>query len=153
VVRLAGVGRSTFYEFFDSPEHLLEQLTARTRRALAASLEAGIGLAHTPLERVRAISRVWLEELCARPSEARVALTLRAPSDLLSPAGQTLLDALSRAVASALALQVGWLSAEDDSNLLAAAAAVEAVTRKHLAGPALPDAPRVLSEIISRLLR
>jgi hypothetical protein len=37
--------------------------------------------------------------------------------------------------------------------LLAAAAAVEAVSRRHLGGDPLRDAPRVVSDTISKLLR
>ncbi|RYZ07182.1 MAG: TetR family transcriptional regulator [Myxococcales bacterium] len=149
----AGVGRSTFYEFFDSPDHLLRQLELRVLRALEASLEGALATARTPLERVRAIARAWLTELEARPTEARVALTPRASADLLSPAGKVLHAALTRSAAAARGVGVGWLSATDDSSLLAAAAAVEIVTRKHLAGPAVDDAQRVLTELVAKLLR
>ncbi len=149
----AGVGRSTFYEFFDSPEHLLAQLEQRILRGLESSLEEALSAARTPLERVRAIARAWLGELTARPLEARVALTPRASSELLSPAGKVLHHALSRSATSARGVGVGWLSATDDSSLLAAAAAVEVVSRKHLLGPAVPEAQRVLTDLVARLLR
>lgn len=149
----AGVGRSTFYEFFDSPDHLLEQLEQRVLKGLESSLSVALVSARTPLERVRAIARAWLGELSARPVEARVALTPRASSALLSPAGKVLHGALSRSAVAARAMGVGFLSATDDASLLAAAAAVEAVTRQHLAGPELPDAPRVLTDIVAKLLR
>lgn len=149
----AGVGRSTFYEFFDGPEHLLQQLEQRVLRALEASLEAALTTARTPLERVRAIARAWLSELEARKTEARVALTPRTSAELLSPAGKVLHGALSRSAAAARELGVGWLSATDDSSLLAAAAAVEVVSRKHLAGPEVADAQRVLTDLVAKLLR
>src|SRR6478752_7418800 len=53
IVARAGVGRSTFYEFFDSPEHLFEHLEQRALRSLEAALERGFADARTPLERVR----------------------------------------------------------------------------------------------------
>jgi AcrR family transcriptional regulator len=132
----AGVGRSTFYEFFDSPDHLLEQLQLRTLRALEVRLAGAVTAARTPLERVRAITRAWLDELETRPIEARVALTPRTNGELLSPA-----------------VGVGWLSATDEPSLLAAAAAVEVVTRKHLAGPEVVNAQRVLTDLVAKLLR
>lgn len=153
VAARAGVGRSTFYEFFDSPDHLLEQLGQRVLKALEAGLDGALTTARTPLERVRAIARAWLGELSARPIEARVALTPRSNAELLSPAGKVLLGALSKSAAAARALGVGFLSATDDASLLAAAAAVEAVTRQHLKGPELPDAPRVITDTLSKLLR
>lgn len=149
----AGVGRSTFYEFFDSPDHLLTHIEQRISKGLEASLERALHSARTPLERVRAIARAWLDELSARPLEARVALTPRAGADLLSPAGMVLHRALSRSAAAARALGVGWLSAADDSSLLAAAAAVEVVSRKHLGGAEVPEAHRVLTDIVAKLLR
>lgn len=149
----AGVGRSTFYEFFDSPDHLLEQLQLRTLRALEVRLAGAVTSARTPLERVRAITRAWLDELETRPIEARVALTPRTNGELLSPAGKLLQGALSRCATDARQVGVGWLSATDEPSLLAAAAAVEVVTRKHLAGPEVVDAQRVLTDLVAKLLR
>src|SRR5687767_7834001 len=83
IVQRAGVGRSTFYEFFDSPEHLLEQLEQRLLRHLEAALDAGIAEARTPLERLRAIARSWIAELEERSLEARVVMG-RPGGELLS---------------------------------------------------------------------
>jgi len=153
IVERAGVGRSTFYEFFDSPEHLLEHLEQRTLRALEAALEHALDEARTPLERVRAIARSWCSELEARPVEARVALTRRLGSELLSPAGKLLHQVLERCVQSARQDGMAWFGAADDVSLLAAAAAVEALSRRHLAGQPIRDAQRTLAELIAKLLR
>lgn len=153
IVERAGVGRSTFYEFFDSPEHVLEHLEQRALRALEAALDTAFNEARTPLERMRAITRTWLSELEARPVEARVALTRRIGGDLLSPASKLLHQTLERCVQAARHDGMGWLNAADDVSLLAAAAAVEALSRRHLAGQPLRDAPRTLSELITKLLR
>jgi AcrR family transcriptional regulator len=153
IVERAGVGRSTFYEFFDSPEHVLEHLEQRALRGLESALETAFNEARTPLERVRAIARTWLTELEARPAEARVALTRRIGSELLSPASTLLHHALERCVQAARHDGMGWFNAADDVSLLAAAAAVEALSRRHLAGRPLSDAPRTLSELITKLLR
>jgi AcrR family transcriptional regulator len=153
IVERAGVGRSTFYEFFDSPEHLLEHLEQRSLRGLESALESAFNEARTPLERVRAIARTWLAELEARPNEARVALTRRIPSELLSPASKLLHGALERCVQAARHDGMGWFNAADEVSLLAAAAAVEALSRRHLAGRPLRDAQRTLTELITKLLR
>jgi AcrR family transcriptional regulator len=153
IVERARVGRSTFYEFFDSPEHVLAHLEQRALRGLESAIEAAFYEARTPLERVRAIARTWLTELEARPVEARVALTRRNGNDLLSPASTVLHRALERCVQAARRDGMGWMNAADDVSLLAATAAVEALSRRHLAGPALGDAPRTLSELITKLLR
>jgi len=153
IVERAGVGRSTFYEFFDSPEHLLEHLEQRTLRTLEAELERAFADARTPLERVRAIARSWWAEVEARPVEARVALTRRLSSELLSPAGKLLYQVLERCAQAARQDGVGWFAAADEVSLLAAAAAVEAISRRHLAGRPLQDAQRTLAELIAKLLR
>jgi AcrR family transcriptional regulator len=153
IAERAGVGRSTFYEFFDSPEHVLRHLIERVESSLHTALASALGSARTPLERLRAIARAWLTELEARPLAARVALGRRTPAELLSPAGVILLAALTECAALARQHGMAWSTAADDASLLAAAAAVEAVTRRHLGGPALPDAQRALTEVLTRLLR
>jgi AcrR family transcriptional regulator len=153
IAERAGVGRSTFYEFFDSPEHVQSHLVERVQGALRTGLATALQSARTPLERFRALARAWLSELEARPLEAKVALTPRASSDLLSPAGVILLGALRDGAELARQHGMSWTSSSDDASLLAAAAAVATVTRQHLTGPALVEAPRALSEILTRLLR
>jgi AcrR family transcriptional regulator len=153
IVEHAGVGRSTFYEFFDSPEHILEHLEQRALRTLEAALDAAFTAARTPLERVRALMRNWLTEIDAHAAEARVALTRRFGSDLLSPAGKLMHRGLERVVEAARGDGLAWFNAADDVSLVAAAAAVETLSRRHLAGEPLRDAPRVLGEIVMKLLR
>ena len=152
IVERARVGRSTFYEFFDSPDHVLDHLEQRALRSLESALETAITEARTPLERVRAIARSWLAELEARPVEARIALTRRIREQLLSPAGSVLHQALERCVQAARQDGVAWTTTADDIGLLAAAA-VEALSRRHLAAHPLRDGARTLSELIIKLLR
>ncbi|HKY37821.1 MAG TPA: TetR family transcriptional regulator, partial [Polyangiaceae bacterium] len=97
IVQRAGVGRSTFYEFFDSPEHLLEQLEQRLLRHLEAALGAGMAEARTPFERLRAIARSWITTLEQHQLEARVVMG-RPGRALLSPPGELLYQTLQRAV-------------------------------------------------------
>jgi AcrR family transcriptional regulator len=148
----AGVGRTTFYEFFDSPEHLLARLEQRVLRALEAGFDVALAGALTAPERRRAIARAWLRELQARPLPARAALTRRSSTELLSPAGKVLHGALSRTARDTRTVEADAPCATDDPHLLAAAAAVEAVTRQHLAGNGLPAAQRVVTDIVAKLL-
>ena len=152
IVERAGVGRSTFYEFFDSPEHLLEQLEQRLLRSLEGAFGAGLADARTPLERVRAIARSWLAALEERSLEARVALSRRPGAALLSPAGELLHQTLQRAVEAARR-ELGGFKATDDVSVLAAAAAAETISRRHLTLIPVRDAPRVLADVMIKLLR
>ena len=151
VVERAGVGRSTFYEFFDGPAHLLDQLEQRALRTLDSELQTAFTEARTPLERVRAISRRWLEGLERQPLDARVALVKHTRSGLLSAAGDLLHQTLKRWVDAAQA-DGFWFKSTDDISVLAAAAAAEAIGRRHLSVP-IRDAPRVLADVIVKLLR
>jgi AcrR family transcriptional regulator len=153
IIERAGVGRSTFYEFFDSPENLLEQLEQRMQRHAEAAVEAALAEARTPLERVRAITRHFMAELEARPVEARAALTRRNARDLLSPLAKPLHRALERVVEGARNDALGWFRATDDATVLAAAAAVEALARRHLSGDPIRDGPKVMSDLVIKLLR
>jgi AcrR family transcriptional regulator len=151
IVQRAGVGRSTFYEFFDSPEHLLQQLEQRLLRSLEGALDAALSEARTPLERVRSIARAWTSVIDERALEARVVLSRRPGTELLSSAGALFHQTLHRCVQAARA-DLGWFKTTDDVSVLAAAAAVETVSRRHL-GERIGDTPRVLSELIIKLLR
>jgi AcrR family transcriptional regulator len=153
IVERAGVGRSTFYEFFDSPEHLVAHLEQRRRQSLEQALTHAFGGAHTPLERLRAIVRSFVAELEAHPLEGRVLLTRRREPALLSLAGQALHHALEQTALAARRDGVSPLAGSDDLLLLAAAASIEALTHRHLVGPALREAPRVLTDVALKLLR
>jgi AcrR family transcriptional regulator len=153
VIERAGVGRSTFYEFFDSPEHAVTHLQQRALRSLQQALEAAFSAAHTPLERLRAIARAWLRELDARQLDARVMLAHRVHRDALSPAGATLLAVLQRVAPATPQPGAASLNGADDASLLATAAAVEAVSRRHLADQPMRDGVRTLTELMVKLLR
>jgi AcrR family transcriptional regulator len=153
IVGRAGVGRSTFYEFFSSPEHILEQLEQRTLRRLEGALDAALASSRTPIERLRSVARGWFAEVDARPNEARMVLTRRAPAELLSPAAKSLARVLERCVAEAKSTGTALFRAADEVALLAACAAAESVTRRHLNGPPLGDPARLLAELWLKLLR
>src|SRR6478609_4100588 len=63
VVELAGIGRNTFYEFFDDLEHALGATQTRALRDFTARAASALQAARTPLERVRALARAWTESL------------------------------------------------------------------------------------------
>lgn len=151
IVQRAGVGRSTFYEFFDSPEHLLQQLELRALKQIELELEAAFTDARTPLERVRALARRFIAALESEPEGARVVLGTLTKSGKLSAAGELIQRALERSVATARA-EGFWFKSTDEVSLLAAAAAAEAIARRHLLAP-LRDAPRAMVEVIVKLLR
>lgn len=153
IVEHAGVGRSTFYEFFDSPEHLLELLEQRVERGMEAALQSAVADARTPLERVRAITRRFVAEAEANRVEALFALSHRLGSPALSPAGAPLHRALERMADAARADAVGWFRATDAPSLLGAAAAVEALARQHLTGAPIRDVAKVMSDLVIKLLR
>ena len=152
IVERAGVGRSTFYEFFDSPEHLLEQLEQRLLRSLEGALEAALAEARTPLEKLRAIARAWLTALEERTLEAEVALSRRPGRALLSAPGELLHQTLQRTVEIARR-DLGWFKATDDVSVLAAAAAAETIGRRHLGVAPIREAPRLLADVLAKLLR
>jgi AcrR family transcriptional regulator len=152
IVEHAGVGRSTFYEFFDGPEHLVAQLEQRVLKQLESALEAAFVEARTPLERVRAITRRCVAAFEAEPTDSNVALSRREEGALLSPAGERLRRALERCVAAAR-VDGAWFKTTDDVSVLAAAAAAEAVCRRHVTTAPIADAPRVLAELVIKLLR
>lgn len=152
IVERAGVGRSTFYEFFDSPEHLLAQFEQRVLRQIETELQIAFTEARTPLERVRAIVRRWLAVLEAEPLDAKVVLGRRAISRLFSPAGQLLHRALQQCVDAARA-EGFWFKSTDDVSVLAAAAAAEAIAHRHFSALPVRDAARVLSDVIVKVLR
>ena len=152
IVEHAGVGRSTFYEFFDSPEHLLDQLAQRIERAVEGALEAALIEARTPLERVRAIARHFIAEVEARPIEARFALAHRLGRPSLSPAAAPLHRALVKVAEASRADAVGWFRATDEVSLLAAAGAVEALARRHTTDP-IRDVAKLMAGLVIKLLR
>jgi AcrR family transcriptional regulator len=152
VAARAGVGRATFYEFFDGPEHVLGEVEQRFVRALDEACRAESVRARTPVERVRALSRGWFLALATRKAEATVTFCCRPRAAPITPAGELFKGWLERLGDSARR-DVGWSKANDSVNVLAAVAAAEALARSALTEGEAPDTARVLSELILRLLR
>jgi AcrR family transcriptional regulator len=153
VVEHAGIGRNTFYEYFDDVEHALNAVHGRVRRDLAARLDPALRAARTPLERIRALSRAWAESVTMNPALALLALRVE------SAAHDTVgLSGLARYVATILENELEARSAlpglADGLRVAAVAAVFDVVSRAQLAerGSAA-DLQRVLSDLAIRLLR
>lgn len=154
VVELAGIGRNTFYEYFDDVDHALTVMKARAVRELGARLESRLQTARTPLERVRGIARAWTESLFVNPALLRLAL--RPQSEIVDPAQ---LSALGRHLVAALAAQIEARSAlpglAEAVRLTAVGAAFESVSRAHLGSLSMSvdELYGVLADLALRLLR
>jgi hypothetical protein len=125
VVALAGVGRNTFYEYFDDVPHARREAESALVRRVDAKLRAAEQQARTPVERFRVVARAWLDAVAAEPAEALLALT---PAGVRMSRGAELLRAaFERVCATQLAAGMG--GAVDPVRSLAVAATGEALAR------------------------
>jgi AcrR family transcriptional regulator len=154
VVELAGIGRNTFYEYFDDVEHALTAIKTRALRDLVTRLESSVQATRTPLERIRALARAWAESLFVDPPLARLAL--RAQPEIADAAQ---LSVLGLHLAGVLSAQHEARSAlpglADTLKVSAVAAVFDAVSRAHF-GPrpmSVEDLQSVLADLSLRLLR
>jgi len=154
VVELAGIGRNTFYEYFDDLEHALVAIKGRALRDVAARVDAALDGARTPLERIRALARVWAENLLENP--AQVKLALRAQAELSEP---TQLSVLGQYLSQVLSAQLEARSAlpglAEPLRVAVVAALFDAVSRAHLNVRAMSseELQRALTEWSLRVLR
>jgi AcrR family transcriptional regulator len=154
VVELAGIGRNTFYEYFDDLEHALLAITGRAVHELAERVEAALSSARTPLERIRALARVWTENLLENPAQAKLALRAQAErieATQLSALGQYLAGVLSAELEARSALP----GLAEPLRVAVIAALFDAVSRAHLNVRAMSseELQRVLTEWSLRVLR
>lgn len=154
VVELAGIGRNTFYEYFDDVEHALAAVRARSLAELTARVERELSAARTPLERVRALARAWVDHLFESSSLVKLALRAQAPSS-----DATQLSVLAQHVARVLNSEVAARSAlpalADPVRVATVAAVFETLARAHGNVRAFTneDLQRTLSDLALRLLR
>ena len=66
IIEVAGVGRNTFYEHFETSEAVVAEAVRRAADEMNAAVVAAVGAAPTPRERLRALCSVWLTELSRR---------------------------------------------------------------------------------------
>lgn len=154
VVEVAGIGRNTFYEYFDDLEHALIAIKGRALRDFTPRLAAAMEAARTPLERIRALARVWVENLLESP--AQVKLALRAQAELIEA---TQLSVLGQHIAAVLSADLEARSAlpglGEPLRVAVVAALFDAVSRAHLNLRAMSsdELQRVLTEWSLRVLR
>lgn len=154
VVEAAGIGRNTFYEYFDDIDHALLALKSRAVRELATRIDAELHEARTPHERVRGLARAWALNL----SESRTlsTLALRAQSEAIEP---TQLSALGQHLVSVLAGEFGAQAAlpgiSEPLRRIMVATLFDAVSRAHLNSQpmTLEALQSTLADLALRLLR
>jgi AcrR family transcriptional regulator len=154
VVEHAGIGRNTFYEYFDDVEHAVAAIEGRALRELAAHVESALQSARTPLERMRVLTRAWADSLAANPLVARLALRARRTgldSSELSGLGSYLRGVLARESDARSALP----GLADPLRIEAVSAVFEAVSRAQLAKQpaAVDELSQLLVDLSLRLLR
>ena len=77
VIAIAGMGRNTFYEYFDDVPHARKAAEQRALRLVEDALRGAEAQTRTPVERFRALARAWFELAATTPAE--LLLVLRAP--------------------------------------------------------------------------
>ncbi len=99
IVRRAGVGRNTFYEYFDDVPHAMEAARLAVLRRIGELLESAESAARTPVERWRALARTWLAFAEDEPEAMRCVLAIEArAAEPLSPGALVLEAALVRSL-------------------------------------------------------
>jgi AcrR family transcriptional regulator len=98
VVEAAGVGRNTFYEYFDGLEHALDVAAQSRAKLVRERIVNAVDQARTPIAKLRELSRAWFNEVQADPANA--ALLLRRGSDARS-VGASMFGALLAAIVKA----------------------------------------------------
>lgn len=155
IVARAGVGRNTFYEYFDDVSHALRVLKQRAVRELAGAVEESLRGARAPLERLRATTQAWVQTIAREPGLMSLALR---PSSVQDDPGQASLLALHlRSVLAALARDAGTAAAlpgiRNEKRRIAVSAVFEVLSRDAAGLPPNADAWRLLSELAAALLR
>lgn len=135
VAAAAGVGRNTFYEYFDDVAHAVAAAQRGATRALEQIMRDAESAARTPIERFRSLVRAWLSFAESEPSAALLALSRLPDTGALTSGGTVLQAALSRSLDTLRNAGVSPPAAIAD-RLLAAAATGEAFARA-VARPAL----------------
>lgn len=163
VVKVAGVSRNTFYEYFDDLAHARAAAVQRAEHRLATLLRGAEEQTRTPVERWRALSHSFMSWVTSAPADALLCLEdVRAG---LSGAGRALETAFSRSLSI---VRAAGVRAQDQDGLraVALAAAGEAFARRIIAeqwGNPPPEPARLerererveraLAEAAVRLLR
>jgi AcrR family transcriptional regulator len=127
IIERAGVGRNTFYEYFDDVTHALDAAKSLVLRRIEQSLRAAEGVSRTPVERWRALARAWLAFAEDEPSAMLLALSVERAAT--SSAAAVLEEALARSLETLRSAGVAAPPASAD-RLLAVAAVGDAFARQ-----------------------
>lgn len=148
VIRRAGVGRNSFYEFFDDFAHARDTALGELERWLMDALREAERSVRTPVESCRSLAATWFALATAEPAQW-LALSGIAPTDTrpLARAGIAFAETLERTVMSFSRRGV-IARAPDRVRALLVAASAEALARP-LAREALaaPSSPRLGSAV------
>ena len=154
VVALAGIGRNTFYEYFDDIEHALLEIKRRASSEFAAHVDSELHRARTPLERIRGLAKAWTE--CIFNDGPVAKLALRAEPEVIDA---TQLSVLARQLVQFLSAESGARDAlpglVDPLRVLAVAALFDVVSRAHQSTRPMTrdELQRALADLSLRLLR
>ncbi|HEX6766687.1 MAG TPA: hypothetical protein VF103_14435, partial [Polyangiaceae bacterium] len=80
IVRRAGVGRNTFYEYFDDVERAVEATRVTVLRRIDEALRRAESSARTPVERWRSLAHAWLDFADSDPGAMLIALRVDGPA-------------------------------------------------------------------------
>jgi len=151
VVSTAGVGRNTFYEYFDDFPHALRALAAHARAELSVQLARELELARTPLERVRAIARGWVRN--ARSNEQRAMLMLRRHEQPTQGGASPLGSELTKFLGAEGTTPTTLPGLRDGVRIVAIVAVFEAITQELLARDEDQHLSALLADLALRILR
>jgi AcrR family transcriptional regulator len=155
IVRHAGVGRNTFYEYFDDVQHAVDAAKVAVLRRIEQVMRDAESAARTPVERWRSLARAWLSFAEDESGAMLLVLTIDARSSAGVSSGATVLEAaLGRSLETLRSAGVTSPPAGPE-RLLAVAAVGEAfaraVARANIAGSdAQSPPPSTTSEALAR---
>jgi AcrR family transcriptional regulator len=130
IVRRAGVGRNTFYEYFDDVHHAVEAAEAVVLRRVEQLIREAESQARTPVERWRSLVHAWLSFAEDEPGAMLLVLAIGAhPNESLSIGARLLDPAILRSLDTLRSAGVTSPLASRD-RVLAVAAAGEAFARR-----------------------
>lgn len=149
VVQAAGVGRNTFYEYFDGLEHALDYAAQTYAKALHERIVIAVDAARTPIAKLRELSRAWFHEVESDPAHA--ALLLRSRPGARSAAT----DVFASVLDAVLEQSRGQAAASADALLIDYAAFAGEGGARSLLAQAVPkpDLQEGLGTLLTRLFR
>lgn len=149
VVQAAGVGRNTFYEYFDGLDHALDYAAQTHAKHMHERLATLLEAARTPIAKLRELSRAWFDELESDPAHA--ALLLRLPAGAGSAAASVFRSLLGTVLKDGRSYGA---TTSDQVLIDCAASAAEGGARSLLARAALKtDLQEALSTLLTRVFR